>query len=100
VVDPATGYSTDSTDTCLCEQDPKQQPGMCHTWLKPNFDKSCRSRRCEKSWKCSESQVPPASGKAPVCKRVKVTESIRPSGVVGFCVGQPVDRYVWIRIEV
>lgn len=91
------GYETE--DTCLCEQDLTQEPGQCSTWLHPGVDKTCRTRKCERSWKCSESQVAPKYGPAYACRTVKILDIIVPTDVYGICVEKKAPRTVVVRVE-
>lgn len=104
-----TVQNTAGEDTCVCHQDLKQKPGWCYAWNNPkNFavDKSCTRKRCEKSWKCSPTQVL-VNGKLPdgktpdMCAKRKVSQKVVPDGDIfgNKCIGQEIVRYIWMKIE-
>jgi hypothetical protein len=93
------GGGGESGDTCHCEQDPGQKPGLCHFWLNPGVDKSCYSRTCQLSWRCVDAH---AQGDSPtnLCRKVKVTEKIEPTYVEGECKAKKVNTNFLVRVEV
>lgn len=106
---PDETQNTEEEDTCVCNQEPNQQPGFCYSWNNPQnsaVDNSCTRRQCEKSWKCSATQVlvngKLANGEAPtICRKKIVTQKIYPVGTVfgSRCIGRIVNSFIWTKIE-